>query len=127
VTPDLPVRWSAGPPVTHCGCWSLTGTPIQSYNFFVRTQTCAGKRRLIPLNVGRLARHLVGPLIVYRVGRKCGKIESIMDPNNSITAAVFAAFAKCPTKAHLLAHLAPILPISRPTYHLCIKRRRSAG
>jgi predicted RecB family nuclease len=27
----------------------------------------------------------------------------VMDPNNSITAAVFVAFSKCPTKAHLLA------------------------
>jgi hypothetical protein len=36
-------------------------------------------------------------------GCKCGKIDAIMDTNNSITAAVFAAFVKCPTKAYLLA------------------------
>ncbi len=56
-----------------------------------------------PLNVGRLALNLVGPLIAYRVGGKCGKIDAIMKTNNSITAAVFSAFLKCPTKAHLLA------------------------
>ena len=31
------------------------------------------------------------------------KVERDMDTNNSITAAVFTAFLKCPTKAHLLA------------------------
>jgi hypothetical protein len=32
-----------------------------------------------------------------------GTIGVIMGTNNSITAAVFIAFLKCPTKAHLLA------------------------
>ena len=34
---------------------------------------------------------------------KSGIISAIMETNNSITAAVFIAFLKCPTKAHLLA------------------------
>jgi hypothetical protein len=31
--------------------------------------------RIISLDVGRLALHLVAPLIAYRVRRKCGKID----------------------------------------------------
>jgi hypothetical protein len=52
--------------------------------------------------------HLEGPLIAHRVRRNSGIIDDIMDTNNSITAAVFAAFLKCPTKAHLLAIGEPI-------------------
>jgi len=43
------------------------------------------------------------PLIAYLVQRNSGILGAIMDTNNSITAAVFIAFLKCPTKAHLLA------------------------
>jgi Domain of unknown function DUF83 len=43
------------------------------------------------------------PLIAYLVHRNPGILGAIMDTNNSITAAVFIAFLKCPTKAHLLA------------------------
>src|ERR1700674_3327531 len=42
-------------------------------------------------------------LIAYRVHRNSSILGAIMDTNNSITAAVFIAFLKCPTKAHLLA------------------------
>src|SRR5215471_6613730 len=48
-----------------------------------------------PLNVGHPA-YIV-------LGCKCGRIDAIMKTNNSITAAVFSAFLKCHTKAHLLA------------------------
>ena len=41
--------------------------------------------------------------IVCANGRNFGIIGAAMDTNNSITAAVFFAFLKCPTKAHLLA------------------------
>jgi predicted RecB family nuclease len=51
---------------------------------------------------------LEGPLIAHRVRRNSGMIDDIMDTNNSITAAVFVAFLKCPTKAHLLAIGEPI-------------------
>ncbi len=47
--------------------------------------------------------HLAVPLIAYRVRRNTGIIVVIMDTINSITAAAFIAFLKCPTKAHLLA------------------------
>lgn len=47
--------------------------------------------------------HLAVPLIAYRVRRNSGIIGDMMDAHNSITAAVFIAFLKCPTKAHLLA------------------------
>jgi hypothetical protein len=42
-------------------------------------------------------------LIAYRIHHDSGILGAIMDTNNSITAAVFTAFLKCPTKAHLLA------------------------
>src|SRR5258707_13959812 len=42
-------------------------------------------------------------LIAYRVHRNSSILGAIMDTNNSITAAVFIAFLKCPTQAHLLA------------------------
>jgi hypothetical protein len=45
-----------------------------------------------------------------------------MDANNSITAAVFAAFLKCPTKAHLLAIGAP----APATYFTDIEARISS-
>jgi predicted RecB family nuclease len=47
--------------------------------------------------------HLEVASIAYRICRNSGIIGAIMDATNSITAAVFIAFLKCPTKAHLLA------------------------
>src|SRR5260370_1659122 len=39
---------------------------------------------------------------------KLRMIDTIMDTSNSITAAIFSAFLKCPTKAYLLAIGEPI-------------------
>src|SRR6266436_2856741 len=41
-------------------------------------------------------------LIAYRAHETPAYL-ALMDTNSSITAAIFAAFLKCPTKAHLLA------------------------
>src|SRR6266436_150627 len=41
-------------------------------------------------------------LIAYRAHETPAYL-ALMDTNNSITAAIFTAFLKCPTKAHLLA------------------------
>jgi predicted RecB family nuclease len=43
------------------------------------------------------------PFFGYHVGQNFGIVGAAMNTNNSITAAVFFAFLKCPTKAHLLA------------------------
>ena len=51
----------------------------------------------------RIALHLLVPFFAYHVGRSFGIIGAAMDTSNSITAAVFSAFLKCPTKAHLMA------------------------
>jgi hypothetical protein len=49
-----------------------------------------------------VALHLVMLLIASALTETPAYL-ALMDTNNSITAAVFIAFLKCPTKAHLLA------------------------
>src|SRR2546428_6536800 len=44
----------------------------------------------------------VGSLLAYRAIETLAQ-STAMDANNPITAALFSAFLKCPTKAHLMA------------------------
>jgi|ERR1700730_3993737 len=48
-------------------------------------------------------RHSVVPPTAYPVCQNSGMVDTIMDTSNSITAAMFSAFLKCPTKAYLIA------------------------
>ena len=59
------------------------------------------------------------PFFAYHVGRNFGIIGAAMDTNNPITAAVFSAFLKCPTKAHLMA-------IGEPAPSAYFRRHRGA-